>query len=192
MVKFTRQYNLDRHARAKKQREFFEKVSGQKQKYSDFLKNDTPLEKNLLAFTITFGMDYMNSRTNREFSITQQSFTVYSINGYNNLSESKLRKIIIEKSFGEKEGKNFNTTTQAQMKVGKLAKSFTIAVQPRGIEDMTKEKNKDVLNKYIESGQLFYSDELPEKLEIVSKSSNRGERKTNMKIKKDDLNEFLK
>lgn len=163
----------DYHAVVRQRKEFYKSVNpDQDVKYSDFMRSENPVDSNLVALQVTFGLDYSSKKN--QFSIAQETFTIYAYNSPNlqdNIYQRVQESIVQSRSVG---GNQFNDGVKGALISGALSRQLDIKFQELDIRGMELKENfekKKSIYEDLETGEGFATESLPKTITIKGKSS---------------------
>lgn len=171
-------FNSQRHDRAKEQRQFFEEVTGNKGRYSDFLRNETPLVQNLVVYDVSYQFTY--SSTKNEFSfkspVTYKIYTIESSQTSGKIYRSTIDAI---QNMKDRDGNTLNTGLKEQIE-DKTKVDLSKTYLPRGMEKGSSASiTPDILDKVIQS-KGFYVEPNDEKISVKGKGKSTSEMKSDL------------
>lgn len=171
-MKFNRsQFMKERHARARKQRDLFNELTGtQNNNYSDFLGNETPLDKKVVAYDVSYQVSY-SSNSNRIDIKSPETFRVYALQSAQ--TEDKITQNVtfaIQNVRGTQTNKQFNSS--AQRVIGDNTKVNLERVDmPRGFEKSQKLTYSAEIIDSLKGGRMFVEGR-DQKVNVQNKKSS--------------------
>lgn len=166
MSKFNRsQFVKNQHKQARIQREFYEELTGNKGKYQDFMKNETPLDDQVVVYDVSYQMTYMSNNNN--FSVeSPQTFRVYALNGQytqENIVQNTIEAVKNMKS--PNTGSGLNVGLQRTIDRDLDVQTSKVPL-PRGFEKNSDVKlNKDIIDS-VKNSNGFYVETLDSNVQI--------------------------
>lgn len=164
-----------RHQLAKMQRDYFKKEFPEKDlpEYSKFLKNDSPIRENIVAYQVSFQLSYRGSNDDMIFQ-TAHTFNVYGLRGQESEIQEKTMNSVLDAK-GESSGDSFKPNT-----IEMIENNAKVDVLPRGMEQTQKNKLSDKeLRQVLQSGIAF--DYIPNKIKFKNKKNREGEMKLDLR-----------
>jgi len=165
------QFMKQRHKVAKLQREYFKEEFPKKDlpSYSEFLKNDSPIREEIIAYEVSYQLNYQGI-TDDMFIDNSQTFYVYGLKGMEKEIEERSMNALLD-SKGENNSMHFNRGTLEMLETKK-----PVNITPRGMEQAPKKKiNDKELRQVIENKIAF--DHIPNKIKFTNRKNREGEMK---------------
>lgn len=170
--KFSRSQLLrERHKEAKLQRQFYVEKFGKENtpSYFEFLKRETPLEREVISYDVSFQVSYRG--VSNAFESTPKTFRVYGFAGEESEIQKRTMNMILD-SKGAITGSNFVGGTLDMIEQNTSVK-ITRDIYPRGMEESNKKVSRNQTQKIVESG--FYVEDLDSKFKFENKNKREGE-----------------
>lgn len=155
----------ERHRIAREQRKLYmEKLDkSEKPNYFDFLKNETPLEREIVSYLVSFQVSY----TGRDSIIsTPQTFVVYGFKGQESEIQKKTMNMVVD-SKGKKTNSNFHPNT-----IEAVEDNTNVMIKPRGLEHSSQKLEHNKVRQFVENG--YYVEGLDTELTFKNKKNREG------------------
>lgn len=139
-----------RHLEAKRQKEYFEKTFGEdtKTSYSDFMKKETPITRNIVTYEVSYQLNYRGEGDS--MIIAPKTFKVVAFEGQEHDIYSKTMNMVTD-SKGAMTGDNFQSGT-----IGMIEDNLKVDVKrvqyPRGMERSQKKPTREEVNNLLSTG----------------------------------------
>jgi len=158
------------HESAKAQRVYFETnfPSQKVPKYSDFLKNNSPISEEIVTYDVSYQVSYTGMKD--DITINPQTFEVIGFKNDASKIETDTMDMIIDAK-GEISDNNFTGKTSDAIK-----NNTTINITPRGLESTSKKPSRNDINRII-SGEVIVK-----KLDTSVNMKNRKGRVGSLKM----------
>jgi hypothetical protein len=131
-------YAKEQHARARAKKQLYEDITGKSDiEYSEFLKNNSPIEEYIEVYNVSFQLSYRGE--SGSLQINPQTFQVYALKGFeteNEIYQNTMDMVLDMK--GEKTNNELPPNTRE-----KLENSVKIEIKPRGMEKTNLTQIKD-------------------------------------------------
>lgn len=160
-----------RHKEARRQRAFFSELSDDETKYSDFLSAESPLEKKIVSYDVSYQVSYKSA--SNEINIKSPStFRVYAIGGMN--TEDKIFQgtvDAVQNVRGAGTNKKFNSA--AQDTIGRnIDVDMNRVDKPRGMEQVDDPKITREIIDGLKGNQGFFVEGKDQVVEVKGKKSS--------------------
>ena len=171
MAKKVNKFFVERHQSARIQRKLYQDITGKDRPHTDFLRNDSPLKDLIVAYDVSYQMDY--SSPSQAMRLNNQTFRVYAIRTNNKDFEQEVldNTIAAVQNMKASSGNGFQTGTQ--MMIEKNLK-VDVRAEPRGLERVNDVK----LTSEIVDGvarDRFYINEGKQKVKVTNKKGSTAE-----------------
>lgn len=172
--KFNRSSLLrERHKQAKEQRELYQDKFGKENtpSYFEFLKNQTPLQREIIAYDVSFQVSYRG--VSDSFDSTPKTFRVYGFAGEESEIQKRTMNMILD-SKGASSGDNFVGGSIDMIEQNTDVK-ISSGIKPRGMEESFQTITRENASRVVESG--FYVENLDDKFKFKNAKKREGEMK---------------
>lgn len=155
-----------RHQRARQEFDFFKDRYNEDVKYSDFLKEDSPLKSKIIVYDVSYQVSYRGSA--ESLLITPTTFRVIGFKGQETEIQKRTMNMVLD-SKGRVSKNNLSPNT-LNMLDNELRNG--IQVLPRGMEESTARVNKEDVEKLYSSG--FVVRDLDTTIKIKNSKGREG------------------
>lgn len=171
------------HNIAKQRRKFYAEKFPDKPKpaYSEFLKNDNPVDANIIVYEVSYQLSYESAKQGLKMK-NPQTFTIYALAGIETSDSiyEKTKMMVLDMK-GEKTGENLNLGTRAYFDIND--DYLNIEVAPRGLE---KVESKRIVPKHYDN--LLKGDFVVEQLDNKVSLTNKKNYSSRMNL---DIRHFM-
>ncbi len=161
------EFMREKHAQAKKQRSIFAQKFDKQDlpSYSSFLKRETPLENQIIAYEVSYQVSYRGQVD--DITISPQTFLVYGFrNNESQIRENTMNMLIDSK--GKITGHNLHPNTAKT-----IESNADIKIFPRGMEESFKQVPSDIKRQVI--NQNYVVKELDTTIKMKNKKGRTGD-----------------
>jgi hypothetical protein len=165
-----RSFMQERHNQAKAQRQFFKENFKDQPlpKYSDFLKNETPLEQKIVSYDVSFQVSYRG--TSDAFESTPKTFKVFGFVGQEAEIEKRTMNMVLD-SKGQMTKANFPSSTLEMIEKNTDVK-VSQGIKPRGMEKSYDRVSRKQASEVMSKG--FYVESLDDSFKFKNKKDREG------------------
>lgn len=134
-------------------------------KYSDFLKDKTPLEKEIVAYEVSYQVSYRG--TVDEITINPRTFIVFGFRGQEAEIQNRTMDMVLDSKGTKSNVKLSPNTAQA------INDSTQVNIRPRGMEESSRKPNNMEVSKVVQGG--FFVKDLDSRVKLINKKGREGE-----------------
>lgn len=167
------------HQRAKKQQSYYEQLTGERSKYSEFLKTETPLNRKVVVYDVSYQLNYASNKSSL-FINSPETYRVYAIENENTsdiIYQNTKDAVINMKSIN---GNGFQLETQKM--INDKIKIDISKRSPRGLERTDNYKlNEDIIKKIKSSNNGLYVETVDSLVKVKGGKKDKVTRQTEMK-----------
>jgi len=173
MVFNRKEFMRERHVMARKQRTFYKKEYGglSGTSYSDFLKNDSPITRNIVVYDVSFQLNYRGEID--DFKIPKKTFKVVAFENDSHEIYNKTMNMVLDMK-----GKN----SKSHLAVGTntmIKDNIDIKVNPRGMERSSRKITREEILKVLETGSSI--SQIDRDLKFTNKKKRDGHLKLDLR-----------